>query len=171
MIRSKMLCCTAQAPAAGLCTAAWAAGPGKDRRCGEWVQWSFGRPMVVYPIADTTGQHCKVGQHGTTWRLAPNFGGDASRSCTVPQRAKLQFSVAGASFVYTPGCCGDESPMKTDYGRRLARRLVNPSPTSASADNASEPGSGTLPTPGAVPKLLASSWMRMKSTTPAKASP
>jgi hypothetical protein len=94
--------------AAGLCTASSAADRTADLRAGQWVQWLYSIPASVNPVADTTGQHCMVGQSGSTWRLVPRFGGgEVQRACTIPQGVRLQFAVAGSAYVYTPGFCGD----------------------------------------------------------------
>lgn len=94
--------------ASGLCTAGWAGDRTPDLRTGQWMQWVYSIPASVNPVADPTGQHCMVGQSGSTWRLVPRFGGgEAQRTCSVPQGATLQFAVAGSAYVYTPGFCGD----------------------------------------------------------------
>ena len=98
----------ALAVAAGMATAAWADDGNSDLRDGQWVQWIYSIPAPVNPFTDITGQNCMVGQSGTTWYLAPRFGGGtASRSCTIPQGVKLQFAVAGSAYIYAPGFCGD----------------------------------------------------------------
>lgn len=111
MNRSKMpmfLRAAALVAAASLAPLALADDDVGDLRAGQWVQWLYSIPTTVNPIVDITGQHCMVGQSGSTWYLAPSFGGgSASRSCTVPQGVKLQFAVAGAAYVYAPGFCGD----------------------------------------------------------------
>ena len=110
MNRSKMPMCfrvAALAAAASLSTAAWADDKLGDLRDGRWVQWAYSIPLPVNPISDISGQNCMVGQNGSTWYLAPNFGGSGSRACTVPEGVKLQFAVSGASYVYAPGYCGD----------------------------------------------------------------
>lgn len=98
----------ALAVAASAATAAWADDDVRDLRDGRWVQWIYSIPASVSPFTDTTGQHCMVGQSGSTWYLAPHFGGGTvSRSCTLPQGVKLQFAVAGSAYIYAPGFCGD----------------------------------------------------------------
>jgi hypothetical protein len=98
----------ALAVAASMATAAWADDDADDLRDGHWVQWIYSIPASVSPFTDITGQNCMVGQTGTTWYLAPRFGGGTvSRSCTIPQGVKLQFAVAGSAYIYAPGFCGD----------------------------------------------------------------
>jgi hypothetical protein len=98
----------ALAVAASMATAAWADDDGSDLRDGQWVQWIYSIPASVSPFTDITGQNCMVGQSGSTWYLAPRFGGGtASRTCTIPQGVKLQFAVAGSAYIYAPGFCGD----------------------------------------------------------------
>lgn len=98
----------ALAVAASAATAAWADDDVRDLRDGQWVQWIYSIPASVSPFTDITGQNCMVGQSGSTWYLAPRFGGGtASRSCTIPQGVKLQFAVAGSAYIYAPGFCGD----------------------------------------------------------------
>jgi len=96
------------AVAASMAATAWADDDGSDLRDGRWVQWIYSIPAPVNPFTDITGQNCMVGQSGSTWYLAPRFGGGtASRSCTIPQGVKLQFAVAGSAYIYAPGFCGD----------------------------------------------------------------
>jgi hypothetical protein len=79
-----------------------------DLRKGQWVQWIYSIPASVNPFTDISGQHCMVGQNGSTWYLSPRLGGGtASRSCTIPHGVKLQFAVAGSAYIYAPGFCGD----------------------------------------------------------------
>lgn len=123
---SKMLRATALSLAAGLCTATWAAGPSSDLRAGGWSQWAFSIPASVNPMTDTSGQNCMVGQSGSTWRLAPSFGGgQLTRTCTVPLGTKLQFSVAGVTYVYTPGFCGDVPGLSVRDLRAIIAPLVD----------------------------------------------
>jgi hypothetical protein len=98
----------ALAVAGSTATAAWADDDASDLRRGQWVQWVYSIPASVSPFTDISGQHCMVGQNGSTWYLAPRLGGGTvSRSCTIPQGVKLQFAVAGSAYVYAPGFCGD----------------------------------------------------------------
>ncbi len=97
----------ALALAAGLCTAAWADDEASLRSGAMW-QWAFSIPTPVNPMIDATGQNCMVGQSGSTWFLPSALGGgNAARSCTVPEGVKLVVAVGGALYVNTPGTCGD----------------------------------------------------------------
>jgi hypothetical protein len=53
----------------------------------EWWQWALSIPPSENPLADTTGEKCMVGQHGSVWFLAGSFGsgGTITRKCTVPK--------------------------------------------------------------------------------------
>jgi hypothetical protein len=98
----------ALAGAASMAPAAWADDDASDLLDGQWVQWIYSIPASVNPFTDINGQNCMVGQNGSTWYLAPRFGGGTvSRSCTIPQGVKLKFAVAGSAYVYAPGFCGD----------------------------------------------------------------
>lgn len=55
----------------------------------QWWQWAGSIPIDVNPLADTTGKYCDVGQQGSYWFLAGNFGGRTTRDCTVPKGVKL----------------------------------------------------------------------------------
>lgn len=57
----------------------------------RWWQWALSIPAAVNPVLDTTGQFCGVGQTGHVWFLAGTFGGDATRTCTVPPGRMLFF--------------------------------------------------------------------------------
>src|SRR5262245_48800817 len=57
----------------------------------RWWQWALSIPEVANPVLDTTGQFCSVGQTGHVWFLAATFGGDATRTCTVPAGRMLFF--------------------------------------------------------------------------------
>ena len=55
----------------------------------EWWQWAGSFPLGTHPLLDETGDLCALGQHGDWWYLASNFGGETTRSCTVPRGVKL----------------------------------------------------------------------------------
>jgi hypothetical protein len=106
---------------AGLGTTAWA-DEGAELRNGELWQWAFSIPMAANPMIDATGQNCSVGQNGKTWYLPGTFGGgNAARSCTIPEGVQLVVKVAGSVFVNTPGACGDEVVSVPDMRAAIAR--------------------------------------------------
>lgn len=49
-----------------------------------WWAWVLSIPKAENPNFDTTGEFCHVGQEGPVWFVAGNFGGENTRSCTVP---------------------------------------------------------------------------------------
>jgi hypothetical protein len=71
-----------------------------------WWQWLISVPTPVNPILDETGEHCVVGQRGSTWFLAGTFGGAVTRSCAVPEGARLFFPVLNFAVFDSPGVCG-----------------------------------------------------------------
>jgi hypothetical protein len=62
----------------------------------RWWQWALSIPAAVNPVTDTTGQFCGVGQTGHVWFLAGTFGGNATRTCTVPPGRMLFFPFLNA---------------------------------------------------------------------------
>lgn len=64
-----------------------------------WWQWAGSIPLESNPIVDETGQFCGVGQRGNYWYLAGAFGGETTRSCTVPKGVKLLVPVI-VTFCY-----------------------------------------------------------------------
>ena len=67
----------------------------------EWMQWALGIPAAQNPIADETGEHAAVGQHGDVWFLAGNFGGVTERACMVPAGKALFFPVLNSFYFKT----------------------------------------------------------------------
>jgi hypothetical protein len=58
----------------------------------------------------TRGEKCVVGQHGSVWFLAGNFGGGSTtRTCAVPEGKVLYFPVINSVNVNTPNVCGQDS--------------------------------------------------------------
>jgi hypothetical protein len=58
----------------------------------QWWQLMYSIPPDVNPIADTTGEHCMMGQRGPTWFLGGVIsGGTAIRNCSVPAGEALFF--------------------------------------------------------------------------------
>ena len=58
-----------------------------------WWKWVLEIPKAQNPNFDTTGEFCHVGQSGPVWFLAGNFGGEITRSCTVPAGKALFFPI------------------------------------------------------------------------------
>jgi hypothetical protein len=75
----------------------------------EWVQWALSIPTGLNPqLGDyTDGDQCVVGQTGDVWFLAGVFGGgEAHRTCVIPQGTKLFFPIANYFEFNSPGVCG-----------------------------------------------------------------
>lgn len=58
-----------------------------------WWSWVLSQSAAENPNFDTTGEFCHVGQEGPVWFLAGNFGGESTRSCTVPAGKALFFPI------------------------------------------------------------------------------
>jgi hypothetical protein len=75
----------------------------------EWTRWALEAPAETNPIADTTGEHCHVGQGDGPWFLAGTFGGSVERECTIPADTPLFFPLVNRwclppdSWVEQPG--------------------------------------------------------------------
>ena len=73
----------------------------------EWWQWALSIPVSENPILDGTGEKCVVGQRGSVWFLAGNFGGGSTtRTCAVPEGKVLFFPVINSVNIDTPDVCG-----------------------------------------------------------------
>jgi hypothetical protein len=62
----------------------------------EWTanfwKWVISIPQQNNPNNDTTGEKCAVNQNDPdVWYLAPTFGGDAERTCTIPKQKAILF--------------------------------------------------------------------------------
>jgi len=68
---------------------------------GDWWNWAFQGPAETLPVLDETGEFCGLGQQGKFWFLAGNFGGETTRSCTVPGGKALFFPLVNILF-WTP---------------------------------------------------------------------
>jgi hypothetical protein len=68
---------------------------------GDWWNWAFQGPVETLPLLDETGEFCGLGQQGKFWFLAGNFGGETTRSCTVPGGKALFFPILNILF-WTP---------------------------------------------------------------------
>lgn len=60
---------------------------------GAWWAWALSIPKAQNPLFDATGEFCHVGQSGPVWFLAGNFGGENTRTCTVPAGKALFFPI------------------------------------------------------------------------------
>ena len=58
-----------------------------------WWGWVLSIPKAENPNFDLTGEFCHVGQEGPVWFLAGNFGGENTRTCTVPGGKALFFPI------------------------------------------------------------------------------
>ncbi len=91
----------------------------------NWWKWSLSIPTPLNPMKDDTGANCVVGQKGSVWFLAGNFGAidntPINRNCTIPLRKYILFPIANAIWIQTP--LDDPSLTEIDY-RRLANELV-----------------------------------------------
>jgi len=60
---------------------------------GAWAadywKWALETPASTNPLLDETGEFCGEGQGGSVWFIPGSFGGDAERSCSVPQGKTL----------------------------------------------------------------------------------
>lgn len=79
----------------------------REHLSASWQQWALSIPTSVNPLLEQNGANCMVGQQGSTWFLAGTFGGgDATRSCSVPDDKSLFFPVINAVNINTPNVCG-----------------------------------------------------------------
>lgn len=62
--------------------------PARERTAEElavaWWEWASIEPEATNPVTDTTGDDCARNQPDDVWFLAGNFGGEATRTCTLP---------------------------------------------------------------------------------------
>jgi hypothetical protein len=73
----------------------------------EWWQWALSIPTSQNPQLDSTGEDCMIGQQGSIWFLAGVFGGgEATRTCSVPEGKELFFPVVNSVWFNTPNVCG-----------------------------------------------------------------
>ena len=59
----------------------------------EWWDWVLQFPADVNPLLDDTGASCDLGDQGSVWFLAGNFGGTTVRECTAPAGKAFFFPV------------------------------------------------------------------------------
>lgn len=67
----------------------------------RWWQWVLSLPAAVNPQLDPTGNNCAQGQYDDVWFLAANFGGTATRTCTVPAGKPIFFPLVN-TVVFKP---------------------------------------------------------------------
>jgi hypothetical protein len=84
-----------------------------------WWQWGLAAPKDKNPIADETGKYAEAGQSGPVWFLAGNFGGKATRKCSVPADKAIFFPVVN-QFAFEPDDKADEKAL-----RAFAKRIVD----------------------------------------------
>ncbi len=78
----------------------------------EWWQWATSIPVPENPILDLTGEKCVVGQRGSVWFLAGNFGGGmTTRTCSLPEGKVLFFPVVNFVNIDAPNICGQGPEM------------------------------------------------------------
>lgn len=70
----------------------------------QWWQWAFSIPTAQNPIVDQNGGSCMIGQRGSVWFLAGNFGGTTTRTCSVPAGTTLFFPVINQVGFNSPNC-------------------------------------------------------------------
>jgi hypothetical protein len=104
----------------------------------RWWQWLLSIPAAMNPSLDTTGEHCAEGQVGPVWFLAGTFGGSATRTCTVPPRKALFFSMLNAVFGAAVGDCEPTNPgvpcNVNELRAAAAATVENPMTLEASVD-------------------------------------
>jgi len=66
----------------------------------EWWQWAVQAPLSDFPLLDTTGENCRVGQQGPIWFLAGTLGSGQKtvRECEVPAGKVIFFPVINYAY-------------------------------------------------------------------------
>jgi hypothetical protein len=90
-----------------------------------WWQWAISIPAQESPLLDVDGQRCMVGQRGQTWFLAGNFGGSASRACSVPTGTKIFFPVVNYIAFDSPGVCGQVGSLSVPELRGFSAAFID----------------------------------------------
>ena len=75
-----------------------------EQLTAQWWQWAFSIPKAQNPITDQDGGSCMIGQRGSIWFLAGNFGGTTTRTCSVPAGTTLFFPVINQVAFNSPNC-------------------------------------------------------------------
>ena len=92
----------------------------------EWWQWTLSVPPGESPILDPTRVKCMVGQHGPIWLLPGSFGGEVTRTCTVPAGKVLVVPVINFMFFDTPNACGQgPDPIPLSEMREIADAAID----------------------------------------------
>jgi hypothetical protein len=86
----------------------------------QWWQWAFSIPTAQNPIFDQTGGSCMVGQRGSIWFLAGNFGG-TTRSCSIPAGTSLFIPVINQVGYNSPNTCGQDA---TNLSAKEMRKVI-----------------------------------------------
>lgn len=80
----------------------------------EWLRWVMDVPWSTGPVNDLTGAACAEGQDGPVWFLAGTPGGDATRSCTIPEGKTLFFPLINIWWVFAPQWYPDQASIDAD---------------------------------------------------------
>jgi hypothetical protein len=85
----------------------------------QWWIWATQQPLATNQVLDETGEFCQLGQSGSVWFLAGNFGGTTVRDCAIPAGKTLFFPMAnGLSFA--PEFGNTEEEIRADVANDLA---------------------------------------------------
>jgi hypothetical protein len=98
-------------------------GKGYGEWSGAWWQWVYSIPAAMNPVSDQTGEFAAVGQSGSVWFLAGNFGGTTVRTVTVPAGKTLFFPIINTLWINLPEF-GDDP--WSDEQRAFARAVIAP---------------------------------------------
>jgi hypothetical protein len=69
----------------------------------KWWQWALEVPFSICPVKDDTGKFAAIGQQGSVWFLAGNFGGTTVRTIQVPEDKGLLIPILNYFWIWTPG--------------------------------------------------------------------
>jgi hypothetical protein len=96
-----------------------------EQLSAQWWQWALSIPTSVNPMLDGTGGNCMVGQRGKTWFLAGTFfGGNASRTCFVPEGVSLFLPIVNAVNINTPHVCGQKGDLSVQQLRDASDAFI-----------------------------------------------
>jgi hypothetical protein len=74
------------------------AGKTLGQRSADWWTWVYETPFTGHPLVDETGSDCATNQPSDVFYLGGTFGGDASRTCTVPKGVPVLVPLVNYSF-------------------------------------------------------------------------